>query len=580
MLTNTLGILLQVPVFIGIGLLFPWPPERGRLGFQRLLLTFFTGWGMAIGFLQIWHFFRKIDLLSLGVLVLAAVLGWVLARQRVSAYFASLDKKAAVVLGLIGLAPAVMIANHVMFSTPHTDFGLYHLQTVTWINTYAIVPGLGNLHHRLAFNNSNFLLAAAFNTGFLSGQAYYLVNTVLAYVAILLGGSGLYQVVRSREGLLNHNLYYTLMLPFVIWQTSTAYLVGYSPDFPIFTLQFVLGGELLRLFELEPEFEAFQRQCLAIVLLVAVGLTVKLSFAGFGALVLLAVLILWIVRFKFSPCRDGRYMLGWVGLLAVWGIPWLVRNLILSGYLLFPSTFISFPFPWTMPDYLSAPVAGVISSWARTRSATIVYTGDWSWFLNWSRNFVYEVKQDFLLSLVLILAEAALFFVFRKKIASEAKRAAAGPLVLAGISLVGVIYWFILAPDYRFSGAVFWSLLVGLLLLGYHLLAGAGWTRVSAWGAILLLLALTFWMSPDQFSKNLSRQYLISPPSPAQIDASARPPDTLTSQTTDAGLVVYYPVNGPDCWNFPLPCTPKDDYNPRLALIQPGDMQKGFMMLK
>ncbi len=580
MITNTLGILLQVPFFVGLGLLFPWRPDRKRLTFERLLLTFFTGWGLAIGFLQLWHFFFKVDLLPLGLLVAGSLLGWALARAEVAAYFRSLPKKEAFWLAIVGLAPAVMIANHVMFSTPQADFGLYHLQAVTWINSYAIVPGLGNLHHRLAFNNSNFLLAAALNTGFLSGQAYYLSNTVLAYVIVLLGGAGVYNTICSKDGLLYHDWYYALMLPFALWQTGTAYVVGFSPDFPGFVLQFVLGGELLRLFELELEADALQRQSLYIVLLVAVGLTVKLSSAGFGFLILLAILGLWIVRYKFPLRQAGRYWLSWAGVLAAWVVPWLVRNLILSGYLLYPSTIISFPFPWTMPDYLAAPISAGISSWARTRSDTIPYTANWSWFLQWSHDFVYEVKQGFVLCLGLMAAGAGWFVLFRKTIVKNWKTATTGLAALAAISLASILYWFILAPDYRFSGAVFWTFLVSLILLGYDLVAAAGKVRLNSWGIVFLLLALTFWISPNHFSKDLSRQYILTPPSLAQVAAKARPADTLSSRTTDSGLVVYFPTVGPECWNFPLPCIPQNDYNPKLSLIVPGNLQAGFEMVK
>lgn len=41
------------------------------------------------------------------------------------------------------------------------DTWLYHQQMVTWIERFPIVPGLGNLHHRFAYNNSYFLYIAA-----------------------------------------------------------------------------------------------------------------------------------------------------------------------------------------------------------------------------------------------------------------------------------------------------------------------------------------------------------------------------------------------------------------------------------
>ena len=40
----------------------------------------------------------------------------------------------------------------------HFDSGLYHAQAIRWIEEYGVVPGLANLHCRLAYNSSAFIL--------------------------------------------------------------------------------------------------------------------------------------------------------------------------------------------------------------------------------------------------------------------------------------------------------------------------------------------------------------------------------------------------------------------------------------
>jgi hypothetical protein len=50
------------------------------------------------------------------------------------------------------------------------DSGMYHAPTVEWFKAYPVVPGLGNLHGRLAFNPSGLLFAAMLDRGpFASG---------------------------------------------------------------------------------------------------------------------------------------------------------------------------------------------------------------------------------------------------------------------------------------------------------------------------------------------------------------------------------------------------------------------------
>ena len=43
------------------------------------------------------------------------------------------------------------------------DTGLYHAQNIKWIQEYAVVPGLGNVHGRFAFNSMFFPVSALFS---------------------------------------------------------------------------------------------------------------------------------------------------------------------------------------------------------------------------------------------------------------------------------------------------------------------------------------------------------------------------------------------------------------------------------
>ena len=49
----------------------------------------------------------------------------------------------------------------------HYDSDLYHAQSIRWMEEYGIVPGLGNLHERFAYNSSFFALSALYSLKFL-----------------------------------------------------------------------------------------------------------------------------------------------------------------------------------------------------------------------------------------------------------------------------------------------------------------------------------------------------------------------------------------------------------------------------
>lgn len=573
MILSTAAILVFLFIFTGVGLLFPRPVFHKDPRFHNLLIAFWTGWALAIGFLQLWHLLFPVGAAACAVITAAGAAGWLRSRKVIVPYIKSLNLRAALLWSALAVIPAAALANHVMFVPPHWDHGLYHMQTVKWISSYAIVPGLGNLHHRLAFNNANFLYAAMLNWGPLEGRSYFIAGPLLVYGLVLMCANGFIQLLR-RGDLQAHHLYYALMIPVVLDWATTTHLPGYSPDVVVFVLQVVLGGELLRLVECGADREYFQRLALAMALMAAAGISVKLSFAVFGALILLAVLALGALKFRFDLRQDAGFWLRWAGLAALLVLPWLARHVILSGYPLFPYWKISLPVAWKMPEDLVAPIAPVITNWAQTASNSIPYTGDWEWFMNWFRRFPFVVKQSFFFTLLIAALNFGLFLKLRRKTAFDW-----GPLALFVISSVSLVYWFLLGPDYRFSGATFWTLLVSAVVFGFHLLTANQGNAQAVRLAVSVLLVLTIWLSPNQFSNNLSRSLLLAPQPETILAEQALSQSAVESKLTTSGLEVYMPPETTDqCWNAPLPCMPPHDFTPRLRLIEPEDMGKGFWM--
>ena len=109
-------------------------------------------------------------------------------------------------INLIGKQPklhlalyAIVIVSVAMFCTLHpmmTDTLYYHYQNLMWNEQYAIVPGLGNLQPRLAFNSSFFLLGSTFGLKPLFGQYIFGVHTFfLALFFVWL----IYKVIHTKE---------------------------------------------------------------------------------------------------------------------------------------------------------------------------------------------------------------------------------------------------------------------------------------------------------------------------------------------------------------------------------------------
>lgn len=572
MILTVLSILTLAILFTGVGLHFPARLYRNEPGLDTLLETFWIGWAMSIGFLQLWHLVLPVQAAAFIILFLISISGWLSSWSSVQEHVITWKPRQALLLAAAGMVPALILANHVMF-VPYTskvDHGLYHMQSVEWASRYAIVPGLGNLHHRLAFNNSNFLYAAVLDWGILDGRSYYVAGTLLTYVLALTCAAGFYRLFHA---VTLSRLYWALMIPVLVENAGSNSLAGYSPDVPVFMLNIVLGGALIRLYESAWDLSNYRRRALYITFLAAAGVTVKLSFAAFGFLTILAVMILGIIRFPLPLRQHLRHWLAWAsaGILLV--VPWLARGVVLSGYLLFPNASLPLPVPWKMPAAFVEPIQPIITLWARTASANIEYTADLEWFLAWLNQTPFIVRQAFVFTLVIAAVDILLLVVLRHRAAQPHWGAA----MLFGISALSLVYWFVLGPSYRFSGGIFWTLLVSAVLFGFRLLASGEMVQHPLRLACALVLILSLWLSPNHFSNNLSRRLLLAPPPEQTLAEAFHSQQTFQTRQTRSGLTVYLAPESL-CLHAPLPCTPAPDFLESLALFDPDHLQRGFFV--
>ena len=77
-------------------------------------------------------------------------------------------------IGIILIFSLVSMSS--MFKPLAYDTDLYHMQSILWIQKYGVVAGLGNLHHRFAYNSALMCLQALFSMKFLIGQQLHCVN--------------------------------------------------------------------------------------------------------------------------------------------------------------------------------------------------------------------------------------------------------------------------------------------------------------------------------------------------------------------------------------------------------------------
>ena len=317
----------------------------------------------------------------------------------------------------------------------HYDSGLYHAQAIRWIEEYGVVPGLANLHCRLAYNSSAFLLTALYSMNFLVGQS---LHTVSGFMALVLAVKGMEVItVFSRKKVLVSDFLKIAMLFYI----SIIYTEMMSPASDYFAMLF-LFYVVVTWVELEEGKEKNITPYALLCVLLAVNVAIKLS----SAIMLLLVLkpaVLLIKEKRYS--QIGIYLA--LGIMAVF--PYLARNVILSGWLVYPFPSIDlFSFDWKIPVGEVKYDAEEIKVYAKGMTDVLLKDTPMKvWLPNWF-NALKGLEKIWVLSSLVSVAGGVVISAwgFLKK-----KKEIYGLLFVQWVMIAGYLFWQIGTPLVRYG---------------------------------------------------------------------------------------------------------------------------------
>jgi hypothetical protein len=362
----------------------------------------------------------------------------------------------ALLLGVAWLAfrPAFNISTQAIV---HYDVGYYYLQTIRWITTFPIVPGLGNLLLNLAFNQSPFLVASLFDSLGPHLWGYSLLGGILPWLGLTLSGfalvQGLCALLELRKRLDPIEKAYAISFPAWIYTVLTVNISSNSPDIPSACLQihlFLCFASLLAAKESEAMLSEFGQ----LIILGALSLCVKLNSVFFVAAIGLISVAVALVRIGPQPLVN-KQMLYAILATAIVFFPWMARGLVSSGYPLFPSTVLAAPVAWRIPTADVSHFYDITVYWGRQPYYDLakVQSG-FAWVPEWLQR-IRELKDQFARPLTLGLLYTLFLAIFAWK-----TRNLRGILIrLLVISLpvaFSLMMWFFTAPDPRYLGSMTW----------------------------------------------------------------------------------------------------------------------------
>ncbi len=578
-------------LFSGWGLLLRRAFGVKDLNAEGLFAAFWTGWICVVFLLQIWHLFFPIDSWTLILVAAVGLFGLLENRPALD----GLHRFQARRHGLIYLA-AVVIVFCVVYRVIRPNEGLYdnslyYIPSVQWITSFPVVPGLANLHCRFAFNPSYFLYVALMKVW---APGYeLLVSSLLLIVLLFQLLSSVLILLRSKDTPLPHHIFNILLLPYAV--QSAEYLRAGAPsaDFAIFAIGIVLASWFLKTLEGPgggPDQKPFS--FFTLFLLTLGGVVLKINFAVFAAAIAAIAWWSWLKFLKNQPqelkAAYGRKMTMWLAAtLILGGLPWLLRNVILTGYPLYPATFGAVPVPWRIPlasvhtlvtqgfrDFALLPIA------SQTTRQAILQGHPFAWVPTYCNALFYVYFFEVIIPLASTAAALLSLFLIHRRTGSQKERASV--VLLAAAALLSLIFWLVSAPAVRFAGASFWILAASTLVL---LIERSQNIKKEVFFYLFALFLIeintTYFGCPyPVFARpkpNFDVWKLINTRDLLQIKTrQGITMRDLKITTTASGLRLYVPRVSDQCWDAPLPCTPYP--HPNLRLRDGKHLGSGFLI--
>jgi hypothetical protein len=532
-----------------------------RLDSWRDISTaFWVGLAVATLVLQLWHFVAPVNGAALLVLAVLSAAGWISGASRPVQLVhrrPPLSRGAIAVIVVV----AIWVANRALGPTGLYDTGMYHQQVLNWSTAHPLVPGLGNLHGRLAFNSSALLLGSLFDVGLLHQMAIHTFNSLLVVMLVIEGLVSL-TVLRSGDVRAFH-LFSVAILPTVIHGVVRQDVRSLSTDATVAAVLFAATRLLFDAFaHRSPDRRTRAFSASMIITLFATAACMKLSAAVFGVLASLVALTLLRREGSDAALRSAlvAVLLAPAFLLAM---TWMARGVVLSGHPFYPSAILAFSVDWRVPAEQAAAESAWITMSARNLNSNVTYAG-YSWIVPYVRGVMVrgDLFVQFTLPILIVGTIGAV---------GLGRRAIRPALWRPGWNIIWIpflgaaLFWMVTAPHPRLGSAFAWGAAAIVAAWSSAKLSDSlGRPRRTMLGTAAPLLAGLLlvkqavgaaWRDRSASPWTVAAEALLTLPHNGEWMA-VLPDASVARYHTKSGLQLVVPTDDNRCFDAPLPCTP------------------------
>jgi hypothetical protein len=461
------------------------------------------------------------------------------------------------------------------------DTDLYHFNVIRWLNEYPVIPGLGNLHSRLAHTSGFLTYSSLVDNLWWSGRTAWI--TYGLFVTIVCVQWLWIMIVDSAKRSRLVVIFCIVTFPYIMNLQTTIHPTLYFDNIALI-LQMVLMMELLAGFRSHAEGAIYDTnytwtRITFLSTLAALGFSIKpIGAVSLLFVFLLACFVVGVILFKERVSLRGRFP----AICAAGSIPailiggHILRNAIMAGWLLFPAPVGRLDVDWVMPTepvgqthwHEMQSVSGqyhVIKAWARLPGPEYhkaISEGFSYWFPRWKDRVWRGMEPRWLyIGSIMIL-----LYLGRQMIWQRERGQFPYEISLIALSATCILYWFWTAPDMRFGRAFFWI----WMGLGTSLLLEAMFRRHHI--AIVTAILLSAYSAQAMSINVVPRKN----PLMGRIGKSATRPvkQVVIENGQTPPLLVYVPISGDQSGDSLLPSTPYPLNT--LRLRNPASMRSGF----
>lgn len=407
---------------------------------NKVLPCMFAGIVVNTVYAQVWSLFGGVGLAANVVLMITSLLILLFMRERISKLLTSARENTAKVksLPIIYSFIVILFAYGTSRGYIHYDTSLYHAQSIRWIEEYGVVKGLACLQLRFGYNSSAFSLTALYSFKDLLGQS---LHTTAGFFALL----GAFQVAGVYRVFVEKTVRYSDFIRLgLLFYLGLIFREMTSPASDYYAQILIYSVLIMWLDALDEDKEKNQKSTypyamLSILLVYAA--TVKFS---------IALLVLLTIKPAVEMIKTKQHkqiiasLLGGIMVL----IPFFIRNYLISGWLIYPSTFIDIFNPdWKIPKGVAQYDAMEIGVYGKgINDVTQMDMPMSKWLPSWFGNMGI-IEKGWVCLTALTIVIGIVYFVWKL----IKKQVDADVMLVWLVVTIGGIFWFISAPLVRYG---------------------------------------------------------------------------------------------------------------------------------